>query len=151
MLAFCSYFSIFITAVQCYSNSANVSSSNFIITSKKHTQKGRYWDNIWKKKKRNYFQQQFILFWLEHKKLIFWQTRLSCEIYARVDDNQKYVCCDQGSCGSLKVFEFFSRFSRPVKSLKTGMVTESLKSVSEGSWKCLNLIFYNVMTEQVCP
>jgi len=31
----------------------------------------------------------------------------------------------QGSCGSLKVLEFFSRFSRPGKSLKTDMVLES--------------------------
>ena len=29
------------------------------------------------------------------------------------------------SCGSLKVLEFFSRFSRPGKSLKTDMVLES--------------------------
>ena len=38
----------------------------------------------------------------------------------------------QGSYRCLKVLEFFSRFSRPGKSLKTDMVLKVLESVSEG-------------------
>jgi len=47
----------------------------------------------------------------------------------------------QGSCGSLKVLEFFSRFSRPGKSLKTDMVLESPWICVWRSLKVLELDF----------
>jgi len=37
-----------------------------------------------------------------------------------------FVYLHQGSCGSLKAFDFFSRFSTLGKSLKTDMVLENL-------------------------